>query len=320
LETTIAMPDTEAPAFRAERLALLSALVDGDVTIALRLTTKLLDEGVSFEQLVTDLLAPVQHELGRRWATRDLGVADEHAASAAVEELAIRLAATLDAPRGAKVVVACAEHDLHALGSRVVAGLLTLEGFRALPLGPSIPPADLSEYLEMQEPLALALSVSVTSALANAASSIAVAHRAGVPVVAGGQAFGGREQRARRLGADAFAPTPSGAIEVLRAWEVAPPQALVPAPAPVPEHDALLRVVPDVPPGALADEMRRLIAVVESALLVEEPALVAEQIAWLRETAAAYGIDAGELDEGIRRLHDAIPADLGRARAVLRRE
>src|SRR5690242_14340537 len=133
------MPDPEAPAFHTERLALLSALVDGDAAIAFRLATKLLDEGVSFEQLVTDVLATVQHELGRRWAMSDLGVADEHAASAAVEELVIRLAATIDAPRGAKVVIACAEHDLHALGSRVVEGLLTLEGFRALPLGTSIP-------------------------------------------------------------------------------------------------------------------------------------------------------------------------------------
>jgi methanogenic corrinoid protein MtbC1 len=320
LETTIAMPETEAPAFRTERLALLSALVDGDVTIAFRLATKLLDEGLSFEQLVTDIVAPVQHELGRRWAMSDLGVADEHAASAAVEELAIRLAATLDAPRGAKVVIACAEHDLHALGSRVVASLLTLEGFRALPLGPSIPPTALSDYLEIQEPLALALSVSVTSALANAASSIAVAHQAGVPVVAGGQAFRGGDGRARRLGADAFASTPSEAVEVLRAWEVAPPQRLVAAPAPVPEHDALVRVVPDLPPGALANEMRRLVAVVESALLVDEPALVADQIAWLRETADVYGIGAREVDDAVHRLHDAIPADLERARTLLRQQ
>ena len=314
------MPDTEAPAFRTERLALLSALVDGDATIAFRLATKLLDEGVSFERLVTDVLAPVQHEVGRRWAMSDLGIADEHAASAAVEELVIRLAATLDSPRGPKVVIACAEHDMHALGSRVVAGLLTLEGFRALPLGPSIPPRDLAEYLEMQDPLALALSVSVSSALANAAGSIAVAHGAGVPVVAGGQGFDGQEARARRLGADAFASTPSGALEVLRAWEVARPATLAPTPAPVPEHDALMRVVPDLPPGALADEMRRLVAVVESALLVDEPALVADHLAWLRETAGVYGVGEREVDDAVHRLHDVMPADLARARALLRQQ
>ena len=314
------MSDIETPVFRSERLALLSALVDGDAAIAFRLATRLLDEGVSFEQLVTDVLAPVQHELGRRWAMNELGIADEHAASAAVEELLIRLAATLDPPRGPKVVVACAEHEMHALGSRVVASLLTLDGFRALPLGPSIPPRDLAEYLEMQQPLALALSVSVASALANAAGSIAVAHEASVPVVAGGQAFGGREALARRLGADAFAPTPTGALEVLRAWEVAPPGALAPAPPPVPERDALRRAMIGLPPGALTEEMERLLAVVESALLVDEPTLVADHLAWLRETAPVYGIEVREIDDAVRRLHDAIPADLERPRALLRQQ
>jgi methanogenic corrinoid protein MtbC1 len=312
------MTDTDATAFRSERLALLSALVDGDAAHAFRLATKLLDEGVSFEQLVTDVLAPVQHELGRRWATSDLGIADEHAASAVVEELLVRLGATLDAPRGAKVVIACAEHDMHALGGRVVASLLTLDGFRALPLGASIPPSDLAEYLEMQQPLALALSVSVSSVLANAARSIAVAHDAGVPVVAGGQGFGGREARARRVGADAFAPSASDALEVLRAWEVARPQSLAPAPPPVPEHDALWRAVPGLAPGALADEIRRLTSVVESALLLSEPTLVSDHLAWLRETAPAYGIGELEIDDAVRRLHDALPADLERARTLLR--
>ena len=314
------MPDIEATTFRSERLALLSALVDGDAAVAFRIATKLLDEGVGFEQLVTDVLAPVQHELGRRWATSDLGIADEHAASAAVEELIIRVGATLEPPRGAKVVVACSEHDMHALGSRVVASLLTLDGFRALPLGPSIPPRDLAEYLEMQAPLALALSVSVSSALANAACSIAVAHEAGVPVVAGGQAFGGREERAQRLGADAFAPTPTDALEVLRAWEVAPPESFEPAPPPVPEHDALdavRRAMSGRAPGAVADEMTRLIAVVECALLLDEPALVADHLAWLRETALAYGIGELDIDDAVRRLHDAIPSDLARPRALL---
>jgi hypothetical protein len=297
------MPENEAPAFRTERLALLSALVDGDAATGFRLASKLLDEGVSFEQLVTDVLAPVQHELGRRWAMNELGIADEHAASAAIEELLIRLAATLDAPRGPKVVVACAEHDMHALGSRVVSSLLTLDGFRALPLGPSIPPRDLAEYLEVQEPLALALSVSVASALADAARSIAVAHAANVPVVA------------HRLGADAFAPTPASALQVLRAWEVARPEALAPAPAPVPEHDALHAAQLVTGSGALADEMRRLLGVVESALLVEEPALVADHFAWLRETAPVYGIAPSEIDDAVGQLHDAVPE---RARALLR--
>ena len=46
-----------------------------------------------------DVLSPVQTELGRRWAAGDLGIADEHAASAAIEDLLVRLGATAESAR-----------------------------------------------------------------------------------------------------------------------------------------------------------------------------------------------------------------------------
>ena len=66
--------------------------------------------------------------MGRRWAAGDLGIADEHAASAAVDDLLVRLGATAESPSGPAVVVASAEHDAHALGGRVVASALALDG------------------------------------------------------------------------------------------------------------------------------------------------------------------------------------------------
>ena len=83
----------------AERVAMLAALVDGDVPLAYRLALELLGYGVPFDDIVNDVLAPVQAELGRRWAVGDLGVADEHAASAAVEDLLVRLGATAETSR-----------------------------------------------------------------------------------------------------------------------------------------------------------------------------------------------------------------------------
>ena len=142
-----------------ERLAMLAALVNGDVPLAYRLATELLAHGVPFDDIVVDVLSPVQEELGRRWATGDLGVADEHAASAAVDDLLVRLGATAESPSGPAVVVASAEHDAHALGGRVVASALALEGYRVMFLGASLPAADLADFLDMQQPLALALEL-----------------------------------------------------------------------------------------------------------------------------------------------------------------
>ena len=68
------------------RLALMSALVDGDLPAAYSLTLRLLDDGTPFETIVERVLAPIQTDLGRRWADGDISIADEHAATAVVED------------------------------------------------------------------------------------------------------------------------------------------------------------------------------------------------------------------------------------------
>ena len=121
--------DAGGTALSDERLAMLAALVNGDVSLAYRLATELLAHGVGFDEIVGDVFGPVQAELGARWAAGDIVVADEHAASAAVEDLIVRLGATVEAPTGPAVVVAAAERDTHALGARVVAQRSPSTGF-----------------------------------------------------------------------------------------------------------------------------------------------------------------------------------------------
>ena len=71
--------ETDRRAQNDERFAMLAALVNGDVPLAYRLAVELLAQGVPFDDIAVDVLAPVQAELGRRWAAGDLGIADEHA-------------------------------------------------------------------------------------------------------------------------------------------------------------------------------------------------------------------------------------------------
>jgi methanogenic corrinoid protein MtbC1 len=321
--------DPDRPAAGDERLAMLAALVNGDVTLAYRLATELLAQGVPFDDIVVDVLSPVQRELGRRWAAGDLGVADEHAASAAVDDLLVRLGATAEVPSGSSVVVATAEHEAHALGGRVVASALALEGFRVLFLGASVPPDDLADFLDLQQPLALALSCSIATALAGAARSVAAAHEVGVPVIGGGRALS-TEVRAARLGFDALASAPRDAVEILRAWELSHPDRLVVAPDPIPEHDALARrhhalVATAIEASAngeagvaLAEELHRVVQVVEGALLLGESDLIDEQVDWLHHTAAAHGFSLAHVEAALMALADAMDGDLQRAGTALR--
>jgi len=313
-----------------ERLAMLAALVNGDGSLAYRLATELLAHGVPFDDIIVDVLSPVQTELGLRWATGDLGIAYEHASSAAIEELVVRLGAIGETPTGPAVVVAGAEHDAHAIGARVVASALALEGFRVLFLGASVPGEDLGDYLELHQPLALALSCSIPTALVGAARSVAAAHVAGVPVVGGGRAFA-NERRATRIGLDAFARVPREAVDHLRAWEGAPPEHFGSVPEPVPERRPLAnrspRLIATVLEATadgetrrvdLADELERVLMVVEGALLLDEPGMIEDHIQWLRATGPAHGFQREMVDRALLMLAAAMDDDLQRAGVALR--
>jgi methylmalonyl-CoA mutase cobalamin-binding subunit len=227
------------------------------------------------------------------------------------------------------VVVASAERDAHALGGRVVASALALAGYRVMFLGASIPAADLADFLELQQPFALALSCSISTALAGAACSIAAAHELAVPVLGGGRALA-TQDRATRLGVDALAHVPGDAVQILRAWELSGPGHLAAAPGPVPEHAALVSrgnalvttaietsAIGDTPAPALAEELQRVLQVVESALLVEEPALIEEHVQWLRATGPAHGFERSYIDAALAGLANAMNGDLQRAGTAL---
>jgi len=309
---------------------MLAALIGGDVTLAAGIAASMLDQGLALDEIVGDVLRPVQAEVGARWAQGDLGIAYEHAATAAVEELLVRLSSTAGPAAGPTVVVAVPELDPHALGARAVSAACTLDGFRVCYLGPSLPAADLEEYLDLQVPMALVLSCAVPTALASAARSIAAAHRLDLPVVGGGRAVGSNN-RGLRLGLDALAASTAEAVAVLRDWETRPPAVLASAPEPVPEARELGRRRPwlvaasldgagDVGDraGALGDEIARVLDVAEGAVLLDEPAVLGEHVEWLRATSAAHGVPEAILEAALTSLATALDTGLARVAATVR--
>jgi methanogenic corrinoid protein MtbC1 len=310
------------------RIALLAALVDGDLDTAYRVATGLLDEGVAFEALVGEVLGPVQQELGTRWADGDLTVADEHAATAATEDLVTLLAGGFTPAGGPVVVVVCPEGDAHSLPARVVSAVLSLRGYRSVLLGASLPAADLGDCLERQAPFAVALSISMPSALYRAVASITSAHSLGVPVVVGGRALHADELLARRLGVEAWAPSADAAADVLDGWqEHGLPTLSRPAPVPdeclaIDAHRAALLAAAVRPEDAeagrdLVDEVSRLLDVVQGVLVLDAPSLLAGQLATLREARNERGTPSAVIDRVLARLTEASAGPLPATAALL---
>jgi hypothetical protein len=196
-------------------------------------------------------------------------------------------------------------------------------------LGASVPTADLAEYLELQQPLALALSVSIPSALPSAVRAIEAAHALRVPVVVGGSAV--TPQRARRLGADAYASDARDAASVLERWQRDPVVDLGAGPSPLAERDTFERhahslvasSVGTSSPGQardmrLEDEIERVVRVVEAGLLLDDRPLVAEHVGWLRQVAPLHGIGIDVLDAALSRLVAALADGAPRASEILR--
>ncbi len=205
------------------RLAMLAAVVEGDAGLAFDIVSGLMADGVAFDAILFDVIAPLQREVGHRWAGGDFRIAEEHAATSAMETLVALLTGSLEMPSdGLHVVVACAEGDTHSLPARMVAGYLTYQGFRTTFLGSSIPAGDLGDYLAETGPDVLALACALVNRLPGARATIAAAHGVAVPVLVGGRAFGENETRAVTLGADGWAATPQQIEPIIAAWDPDP--------------------------------------------------------------------------------------------------
>ncbi len=231
---------TAGDAMSEARLAVLSAVIDGDAGLAFRIVSDLMSDGCSFESVLFDVLAPLQQDVGRRWQHGDLGISEEHAATGAVETVVSLLAGSFMQPdEGEHVVVVCAEGDNHSLPARMVAAYLIYLGWRVTFLGASVPADDLASFLIDTTPDALMLSCGIATTLPGARASIRSAHAAGVPVVAGGRGFGKDPTWAQALGADAWMDDPLRLDDLLRTWDPDPASAEAAALDPDDEYHAL---------------------------------------------------------------------------------
>jgi methanogenic corrinoid protein MtbC1 len=321
------MSNTRSGAVASARLAVTTALLDGDPGGAFHMVSGLMDQGVPFDVVLFDVVAAAHADFGTRWQHGDYRIADEHAATGAVEALVGMLAGSFDLPEaGDQVVVAAAEGDHHSIPSRLTAAYLLALGYRVRYLGSNMEATDLAGYLADESPKALILSCAMPTLLRGARASIRAAHEAGVPVLAGGNGFGAGGLWAYSIGADAWVASPREVHDVLTAWE----PGIETAELAVPETPAELGLIDhrrqellarsmvhlDESSRRLREELELLLAAVEAALLVDDPMLVSQFTAWQAALLSSHGF-ADEIPAGLRRALSAGLSDIAPAAARL---
>ena len=176
---------------------------------AIDLALELLAEGHTVDRLIVDLFSPVMRQVGVLWQANRWTAADEHAVTAVVDD-ALAAIATAARPRHSpipprgSVLVACAEHEYHALPARMGAERLRSDGWDVRYLGANVPAQALKRYAESTHVDIVVVSCTVARSLLGAARSIAALVELGTPVVAAGAGFGNTSVRADRLGASGW--------------------------------------------------------------------------------------------------------------------
>jgi hypothetical protein len=223
------------------------------------------------------------------------------------------------------VVVTCAEGEWHSLPARMVAEVLRMHGWLVTFLGASTPADHLRRFLTEVNAVGVVVSCSVPIFLSGALRSVQAAQAEGVPVLVGGRAFGPDDLRARRLGADGWAPDAAAAARLLGEWRRQPP-AVDKRPTGMRDAEALeleaarpelveaamgelfLRFPPlagynETQLARTREDLGYILRFLEAALLTDDPRLFLDDfLPWLTGVLTSRGLPAAVVAVGLEAL------------------
>lgn len=200
---------------------LVARMLAGDTVGSWAVVESAMASGAAPEDVYSKIVAPALTVIGERWCSGDLGVEDEHVASAVAGRLIGKLGPRF-ARRGRSkgvVVATTPPGERHGFGVAMISDIIRGRGFDVLELGPDLPLDSLIRALDRIECLrAVCLSVVSTDHLESCGEVVAAVKKAhpDVVVIVGGRAFT-TEKAADAVGADGFSSEAIGAAEILAA-------------------------------------------------------------------------------------------------------
>jgi DNA-binding CsgD family transcriptional regulator len=212
---------------RAAQIEFLqTALQRGDAAAAASAAWLMISDGTSLLELYDDVVMPFFVHLERHDREGDLGMADEHVASRAVEELVVLLSSRqlpwaglsqVSANRGT-LVLGAVPGEQHVLGVRMMAHALQARGWSVQVLD-ALPYSALARYCAAlpQPPAAIGLTMHLAPPVGVLRSGITVLRDAlpETPVVLGGSAVARNPGLALKVGAAGGAVSIGAGVGVL---------------------------------------------------------------------------------------------------------
>ncbi len=320
----------------------LSAAVVGDLGGALAVVDELVAASCPLELVVEDLLAVAQGRVGDAgpqtvWGSpRSTGDGDHGDGPPRRRHPRPAVARCGRVAGQAAVYVVCCEGEWHTLPARMAVEVLTLQGFTASLVGPSLPATEVTAFLGEDPPPVVLVACALTRNLVGAWRTVSAVRAAGARTVCGGPGFGRGGVWAGAVGATTglvvhrrgSGRSPAGWSSRARCRAHRPARAPAtrstrPGGAAGPVAD-LERAVHDIAArygrhplwGGQGEDMTPVLGAVCSATLVDDATVVTDFVAWLESVNAARGLPLVTVAAAFQTLVDLLPASCPSVRAM----
>ncbi|WKN47814.1 B12-binding domain-containing protein [Nocardioides sp. Arc9.136] len=288
------------------------ALREGDRAGALAAVKRIRDAGRTHLEIIDEVIVPAQERLAQCWFSGEWTLEQEQAATSINEGLVHWLCSFAPAPPADRPLVVVATPDRQELPALVLAEGLAASGYRTTFVGGAAVGTDLLRQVLTRKPRALLVTAGRTSSLAALKPLLENVRATGIPVLAGGPAFGGDPARATAVGATAYAASVAEVVVLLeqlprrlptRAPEPASPAEVEAAWLAEFRHEItpyVLRALAARHPFAvrpawwaeLEEHVEHVLGCLASSLVTGDETIMVEVRDWLTQVLAARGADA----------------------------
>jgi 5-methyltetrahydrofolate--homocysteine methyltransferase len=189
---------------------LYRAIVDGDDRLASDATQKLLEEGLSPREIISNILVPAMRRVGELYEKGEYFipelVASAEAFRASMDVLRPHIKGSSDVPVMGVAVFGTVRGDIHELGKNLAAAVFEAEGFQVIDLGVDVSPERFAEAAEKYKADVVGMSALMTTTMLEQRNVIEELKKRGIRekviVIAGGAPV--TEEWVREIGADVW--------------------------------------------------------------------------------------------------------------------
>ncbi len=199
----------------------LEASIRGRCEEALEIAREAVRSAESLVDVYIDIFQSALYEVGRRWQTAGLSIAEEHMASATTQSILSVLHDEQPRTRGlaGTAVVTGVVNEQHIVGASIVANALDAEGWDVRFMGANLPHDAIVSAIANTQASLVAISVTMSDHVADARDLIAHIRRSSANpprIIVGGAAFIRDEHLWRTVGADGYALDARSVAELAR--------------------------------------------------------------------------------------------------------